>query len=127
MFLIEKCEEIAERLILNPVDLSALKNRADVFDEKYLKELILRIDKSILTDPELAIGTAKDLVEACCKSILDNAGYKDLEKLDIPKLTKKTLSYLQLVPEGVSHESKGREIIKIILRNLGAIGNGFVA
>lgn len=122
--LVNKCKKIAQQLLENQISFISLKNRADTFDETYLKEQISRIEKSILTDPELAIGTSKELLETCCKTILVEAGYTDLEKLNIQKLTKATLSQLQLVPEGVNDESKGSNVIKRILQNLGAIGNG---
>ena len=122
--LLEKCKKIAERLASINVNLGTLKNRATKFNEKYLKEQISRIEKSIETDPELAIGTAKELVETCCKTILDEAGYKYQEKDNIQKLTKETLAQLQLIPDGVNSKSRGSDTIKRILQNLGAIGNG---
>ena len=118
--LLEKCKKIAERLASINVNLGTLKNRATKFDEKHLKEQILRIEKSIETDPELAIGTAKELVETCCKTILDEADYKYQEKANIQKLTKETLAQLQLIPDGVNNKSRGSDIIKRILQNLGA-------
>lgn len=124
LLLSEKCKKIAERLILTKVNFSTLKNRATAFDEKYLKEQISRIEKSVLTDPELAIGTSKELIETCCKTILDEAGYTDSEKLNIQKLIKETLTQLHLIPKGVNEESRGGDVIKRILQNLGAIANG---
>lgn len=121
--LLEKCKKIAERLASINVNLGTLKNRATKFNEKHLKEQISRIEKSIETDPELAIGTSKELIETCCKTILDEAGYTDSKKLNIQKLTKETLTQLRLIPNGVNEESRGGNVIKRILQNLGAISN----
>ena len=40
-------------------------------DAEYVSQQITRMEAAINNDPELAIGTAKELVETCCKSILD--------------------------------------------------------
>jgi Abortive infection C-terminus len=41
-----------------------------------------------------------------------------------PALTKKTLIGLKLVPEGMHEASRGSDMIKRLLSNLGTIGNG---
>jgi hypothetical protein len=41
-----------------------------------------------------------------------------------PALTEKTLKGLKLAPEGIHEASRGSDIIKRLLSNLGAIGNG---
>ena len=40
---------------------------------------------------------------------------------DLPQLTKLLAKTLKLVPEGISDEAKGAEIIRLILRNLMAL------
>jgi hypothetical protein len=89
-----------------------------------LKDQIRRIESAIEPDPSLAIGTAKELIETCCKTILAERGKPISGNPDISELTKATLRELKLVPEGVSEEARGRDVIKRILSNLGAIGNG---
>jgi hypothetical protein len=84
---------------------------------------IQRIRDSVETDPALAIGTAKELVETVCKTILEERGKPVVGTPDIPTLTKLLLKELQLVPEGVPEERRGSDVIKAILRSLGAIGN----
>ena len=42
-------------------------------------------------DPSLAIGTAKELIETCCKTILAERGKLVQGTPDIPTLTKETL------------------------------------
>jgi Abortive infection C-terminus len=41
-----------------------------------------------------------------------------------PALTEKTLKGLKLAPEGIHEASRGSDIIKRLLSNLGTIGNG---
>lgn len=122
--LIEDCKAIATRLLSGQVNLDHLKNTATAFDARHMAEQIRRIEQSINDDPALAIGTAKELIETCCKTILSERGKPVTGTPDIPTLTKATLKELNLVPEGIPEQSRGSDVIKRILSNLGTIGNG---
>lgn len=121
--LVNSCKIIAARLMSGKVNLDDLKTTADVFDAKHLSEQIRRIEQSINTDPALAIGTAKELIETCCKTILAERGKSVVGSPDIPVLTKDVLRELELVPEGIHDSAKGKDVIKRLLQNLGTIGN----
>ena len=54
--------------------LTPLKEQAKVLNAKHLAEQIRRMESSIEADPSLAIGTAKELIETCCKTILAERG-----------------------------------------------------
>ena len=84
---------------------------------------IERAENAIDRDPALAIGTAKDLVESCCKTILTNRGVAFTKSDDLGNLTKKLAKELQLVPEGITDEIRGAENITLILRNLVQLTN----
>ena len=94
---------------------------ADALDAGWMQKAIERLENSIERDPELAIGTAKELVESCCKSILSKCGVSVSRSADLPSLTKAVTKELRLVPDGVSDEAKGGETIKLMLRNLSAL------
>lgn len=78
---------------------------------------------SVETDPALAIGTAKELIETVCKTILEEREKPVVGTPDIPSLTKAVLKELKLVPEGIQDAAKGADLVKAILRSLGTIGN----
>jgi hypothetical protein len=122
--LYEPCRAIARRLLSGAVSLDELKQTAVVFDAAHLADQIRRIEQSVDSDPALAIGTAKELVETCCKTILAERGKLTSGTPDMSVLTKETLKQLQLVPEGVSEEARGGDVVRRILQNLGARGNG---
>jgi hypothetical protein len=122
--LIAPCNAIADRLLSGNVNLDSLKETAIVFDAKHLAEQIRRIEQSIESDPSLAIGTAKELIETCCKTILAERGKAISGTPDIPTLTKETLKELKLVPKGIADGARGGDVIKRLLQNLGTIGNG---
>lgn len=122
--LTRQCRGIANRLLSGNVNLNHLKNTANVFDARHLGEQIRRMEASIENDPSLAIGTAKELIETCCKTILSERGKPVSGSPDIQELTKKTLKELELVPEGIHESGRGSDVLKRLLQNLGAIGNG---
>lgn len=120
----ERCREIAERLLNGGPKLTDLKEHAAVFDSRHMNEQIRRMETAVNDDPSLAIGTAKELIETCCKTILAERNVDIPKNPDIAKLTKTTLKELNLVPDGISDETRGADTIKRLLSNLGAIGNG---
>jgi len=103
--------------------LAPLKEVATAFNAKHMSEQVLRMESAIHSDPALAIGTAKELIETCCKTVLAERGKPVQGSPDIPALTKEVLKELKLVPDGVSDQTRGSDTIKRILRSLGSIGN----
>jgi hypothetical protein len=122
--LADKCRHIATRLLAGGPNLNPLKEHATVMNARHLAEQIRRLEASVESDPSLAIGTAKELIETCCKTILAERGKPVAGTQDVSTLTKATLKELKLVPEGIPEAARGAEVIKRLLSNLGTIGNG---
>lgn len=99
------------------------RNVADALDAGWMAKEIERLENGIERDPALAIGTAKELIETCCKTILTKRGVSYTKSEDLGELTKKLTKELQLVPEGISEAAKGAENIKLVLRNLTQLTN----
>jgi hypothetical protein len=93
-------------------------------DVTYVAQQITRMEAAVSQDPELAIGTAKELVETCCKSILVEAGVEFSKNDDLPKLVKRTVAVLQLTPDDIPDQAKAAETIKRLLNNLASITQG---
>lgn len=119
-----RAREIATRLLAGGPSLGDLKGHAQKLNANYLAEQIRRIEASVENDPSLAIGTAKELIETCCKTILAERGKAVIGTPDVSTLTKETLKELKLVPEGIHDAARGADVIKRLLSNLGTIGNG---
>jgi len=122
--LAENCRQIGTRLLAGGPSLDPLKEHAKVLNANHLAEQIRRLEASVETDPSLAIGTAKELIETCCKTILAERGKPVSGTPDVSTLTKETLKELKLVPEGIHEATRGADVIKRLLSNLGTIGNG---
>jgi hypothetical protein len=103
--------------------LDSIKETATIFDAKHMADQIRRMESAVEDDPSLAIGTAKELIETCCKTILAERGKPVIGSPNIPTLTKETLKELKLVPEGIPEATRGSDVIKRLLSNLGTIGN----
>ena len=100
---------------------SRARSVADALGASWMQKEIERVENAIDSDPALALGTAKELLESCCKTILTKRGVAFGKSDDLPKLTKALTKELKLVPEGIPDEAKGAENIRLILRNLSAL------
>jgi abortive infection Abi-like protein len=98
-----------------------LKEDAMRVDAPYLLQQIERIENQIETDPRLAIGTSKELVETVCKTILTDRGVAFDRKWELSDLVKCTRGELNLVPEDVPDSAKAADTIRRLLGNLGSI------
>jgi hypothetical protein len=122
--LIDECRAIANRLIAGGPDTRSIKAAAVEFDAKYLAQQVRRMEQAIDSDPPLAIGTAKELIETCCRTILAQRGRPVAGTPDIPALMKAALRELNLVPENIPERARGADTTKRLLSNLGTIGQG---
>lgn len=72
-------------------------------------------------NPTNAIGMAKELIESCCKTILDEMGVTYSKDDDVPQLAGKTMDVLNLLPANVQPTDRGADAIKAVLGSLRAI------
>jgi hypothetical protein len=93
-------------------------------DAPELQRQIDRMRASLESDPGLAIGTAKELVETVCKTILSERRGPPDPAWDLPRLVKETREVLTLLPADIDDSAKGAESIKRLLSNLGAVVSG---
>lgn len=94
---------------------------AKVLDAAWMQSEIERLERAADNDPALAIGTAKELVETCCKTILGQKGVVLSSSADLPELTKRLAKELKLLPDDVPEQRRGTDAVRLILRNLTAI------
>lgn len=91
---------------------------------EYVGRQITRMQSAISSEPDVAIGTAKEFVETICKTILRerNISYDPNEKM--PKLVKQAAVALELIPRGIAEEAKATETVKRLLSNLSSVSDG---
>ena len=101
-----------------------LKQKFNGTDTNYVLGQITRMESAVDNDPSLAIGTAKELIETICKTILLERGQSLSSTPELPKLVKQTVKELKLTPDDIPNEAKAVDSIKLILSNLATITNG---
>ncbi len=106
------------------LNISSLKKEFLAADASYVNAQITRMESAVDNDPGLAIGTAKELVETVCKTILEDRGITLDGNLELPKLVKQTAAELKLTPSDIPDEVKASDSIKRLLKNLADITYG---
>jgi hypothetical protein len=95
-----------------------------VIDTEYISQQITLIEDSISNNPDLAIGTSKELIETCCKTILQEMGKQYDYNWDLTKLVKVTYKELKLTPDDIPDAAKASKTIKRLLSNLATVTQG---
>jgi hypothetical protein len=103
---------------------AALGQRAHVVDAPYLWTQIERMQSAVEADPALAIGTAKEIIETTCKSILRERGVAADSKWDVLELVKHTRKRLRLTPEDIPDTAKAAKSIRTVLNSLASVVHG---
>ena len=110
--------------VIGAPGVAAAKEALSGTDATYVVQQITRMESSVVNDPDLAIGTAKELVETCCKTILNERGIMIPKSADLPQLVKLTSKELQLTPDDIPDQSRAADTIKRLLSNLATITQG---
>lgn len=102
----------------------AAKVVSQAMDAEYVSRQITRMQSALASEPDVAIGTAKEFVETICKTILRERDipYDPSEKM--PRLVKQVAAVLELIPQGIAGEAKATETVKRLLSNLGSVSDG---
>ena len=103
---------------------SRARTVADALDAGWMHKEIQRLEASVERDSALAIGTAKDLLEGCCKTILNKLGKPPAKSDNLTKISKSLVRELKLVPEGIPEQVRGAKTIKVLLSNFISITKG---
>ena len=123
-----RCKNIMERILFNKTPLvSNASELKEKFSSEYLSAQIDMMLKMQSENPTEAIGKAKELVESCCKSILDEKGESWDKNWDVGQLTGETLKHLRLMPKNIPDTAIAANEMKAILGNLRAIASNLAA
>lgn len=113
--IMDKLEGITSTIVKTADDLK------DKFSSEYMSRQIELMVSMQSTNPTNAIGMAKELIESCCKTILDDLGIVWSKTDDVPQLTSKTMDALNLLPANIQETDQGADAIRVVLGNLRAI------
>ncbi|HEY5369634.1 MAG TPA: abortive infection family protein [Hanamia sp.] len=113
-----------QKLITNQSHINRKKELLNVLSEDYIVSQITVMESAIESAPDLAIGTAKELIESICKTILKELNVQIEDDYDLPRLLKETSKKLRLTPKEIPNEAKASETIKKILGSLSMVVQG---
>ncbi len=120
----KKCKEIMNCVSPHITPLAPVAEELiEKFSSEYLTKQINLMLSMQETNPTDAIGKAKELIESCCKTILDNNGVTWDKTWDVTKLTGETLKLLNLTPQAITVSDPVDEHIKAVLGNLRGIAS----
>lgn len=123
-----KCKAVMNRIegIASPLMQTASELKGK-FSSDYLSRQIDLMLGMQATNPTEAIGKAKELIESCCKTILDDDGITWDKNWDVGKLAGETVKQLKLMPKDIPDSAPAAEEMKAILGNLRAIATNIAA
>lgn len=117
-----KCRELRDRelSLSSNIDnqVAYIKTK---FTSVYMRDQIDLLMEMRTRNPTEAIGKAKELVESCCKTILEEYGVSIDSNWDVAKLSKETAKCLRIDVDSPKREDK---IVKQILGSLQGIASG---
>lgn len=91
------------------------------FTSEYIDNQINMMMASIENNPTEAIGKAKELIETCCITILENKEISIDKSWNVQQLSKQAVKSLKLTPDDIADSAKASDTIKKLLSNLASI------
>lgn len=133
--------EVDEDAIIHPSpDVLAVGSLKGLRDPGAIRAVLKRINKALPDDPALAIGSAKELIEATAKTVVAIRGQVANPKADLPQLVYQAEVALcvhpQSVADGVDGAPEVRKVLGLLtsltdkvaeLRNRYGTGHGVIA
>jgi hypothetical protein len=110
-----------------PDTLYADHSLGSVTDSSVIRVLLVRIKAALPTDPMLAIGTAKELIEATSKTILKELGRPVPDKAELPELVMLAETAVSEHPACVPGGLDGAVEVKRLLGRFNALANDLAA
>ena len=119
----KKCKEIMDRVAsTNTIPLTpSANNLKQKFSSEFLSKQIDAMLAMTATNPTEAIGKAKELIESCCKTILEDRNIAWDKNWDIGQLVGETIKVLKLMPKDIPENAVAAAEMKALLGNLRAI------
>ena len=117
-----RCRSVMDRVKLNsPPFLSTAENLKEKFSSDYVSRQMDIMFKMQNENPTEAIGKAKEFIETCCKTILENSGKTFEQSCSVNQLVKETMVSLKIASDNIGDGVAEGKTIKAILGSLQGI------
>ena len=114
-----KCVESVSRLKASVTLVTEIVENLKIrFSSEYMNSQLDLMKIMQSENPTEAIGKAKELIESCCKTILEDNNITINKKWNLVQLVDTTVKYLKVTPKDVSDSLPEADCIKSILHNL---------
>lgn len=119
----KRCKEIQQAQSSRLDDYAEVlaQNVKEAFSSDYIDVQMQIMMSMQTTNPAEAIGKAKEMIESCCKGIMEENSIAYDKNWDVPRLVDETMKILSITPKHIPDTSLGATSIKAILGNLKAI------
>ena len=125
--LYNKCKEIIEREKQHSKKFSKVSEELKKkFSSKYMNQQIDLMVAMCNENPTEAIGKSKELLESCCKTIIESNGEIIKDSINMGQLVKQTLSSLNIPNKGVEMDLEEEKIVKQITGSLNGLSSGII-
>jgi hypothetical protein len=109
---------------MNAHTAEAAKVVTQSINAEYVSRQVTRMQSALGSEPDVAIGTAKEFVETICKTILRERDLALDPNEKMPRIVKQVAASMDLVPKEIGGHSKASETVKRLLSNLGTVADG---
>lgn len=96
------------------------------FSSDYMNRQIDLMLRMCDENPTEAIGKSKEIIESCCKTIIENLDEAISQNISAGKLIKRTLELLNIPNRNVDMDNKEEQIIRQIMGSLNGLSSGIV-
>lgn len=118
-----KCKVIANRLESNFFSTFATQSVKEAFSSEYINKQMSIMLENQSNNPTEAIGKAKELIESCCETILEQNGITPNKDWKLNNLVDETMKLLEITPKHIPDTAKEANAIKAILGSLKGIAS----
>lgn len=123
-----KCKNILSKYSQNPQTIKVQAEELKTsFSTDHMTNQINLMIRSLDSNPTEAIGKSKELIESCCKTILNECSVDMNKDWTFQQLVNNTFEVLRLLPENIDRESLLGQIFKQMYGSLKGQINPIVA
>lgn len=118
----KNCRSILDNALrTDKISVAAAETLKREFSSEYLSAEMDLMMKMVDENPTEAIGKAKELIESCCKTILEANSISVEKNWDVSKLVSETVRLLRITPKDIPQDIPMATTMKKLLGNLRAI------
>lgn len=122
----EECKAIIDKYNKREVNSVRVAQIESKFGNDYIQSQIKLMLEMQANNPTEAIGKAKELIESCCKTILEKVSISVDPNWTMVNLVDRVFEHLKIMPRDISDKAKGVESIRKVLGSLKAVAQGIV-